>query len=117
MILTLPFPPAVNNLFATYNNRRIPSRRYKQWLADAASALSEQRWSPASGCVRVSLFLTSPDNRERDADNYLKAPIDFLVKAGVLAGDSRRYVRAVSAEWADLPAKPGHVAVTIGGAS
>lgn len=112
--LTLPWPPGVNNLFATYRNRRIPTRRYKAWQEAAAASLAQQPWEPLADRQRIALILTPPDRRERDADGYLKAPIDFLVKAGVLAGDSAKHVQGVSAEWSDAqPAKPGSVTVTL----
>lgn len=114
LVLALPFPPAVNNLFATYRNRRIPTRAYNAWLGSAAEALAGQSWTPVVERARIALVLSAPDRRERDADNYLKAPIDFLVKSGVLQNDSASYVRKVSAEWSDdLPAKPGGVVLTI----
>lgn len=116
--LQLPWPPAVNNLFATVKagkkQRRIRTRRYEAWLAEAGACLLTQPWRPIEARAKVSLLLTPPDNRERDADGYLKAPIDLLVKAGVLAGDSMRHVKSATAEWSDSPpAKPGQVIVTL----
>lgn len=114
MTVTLPWCPGVNNLFATYQGRRIPSRRYKAWKAEAGAILAALPRVRIQTPAKVSLVLTAPDRRARDADGYLKAPIDLLVSAGVLAGDSAEFVRAVSAEWSDAsPSKPGSVLVKV----
>lgn len=42
MILRFPLSPSLNNAFATFNGRRIPSREYKAWKLAAAPMLMEQ---------------------------------------------------------------------------
>ena len=114
-VITLPFPPSLNGLFSNRSGGRNKTARYSRWLADAASALSQQRVEPIKGsrCI-VRMFLTPPTEAERDADNYLKAPIDFLVSAGVLEGDSRRFVKGVSSTWTDAPPKkPGALRIEL----
>lgn len=110
--LTLPWPPSLNALFSDGRKRRTISKRYEQWIALASGELMIQRPKRHTGPVRATLMLSPPDNRERDADNYAKAPMDLLVKAGVIEGDSRRYVRSILLAWSDAtPAKPGCVTV------
>lgn len=105
--VTLPLPPSTNNLFATVGSRRVKSREYKAWLANAEAALIELR-KPAGlpAGVRVSVF--GSVNRQRDLDNMLKPVLDALVSAGVLPGDSLKYVTEVrigyGGEWDDEPA-------------
>lgn len=112
--VTLPWPPSLNGLFCDGKHRRTKSKRYEQWLAVAASELRQQSPAPCFGSCRVRFFLSPPDARARDADNYLKAPMDLLVSAGVLQGDSNRYVRGLTAEWSDeTPAKPGSVRICV----
>ena len=86
--ITLPFPPAVNNLFATYGGHRIRSRRYEAWLKEAGTLLALQRPKPVSGPFLATLVFTRPDRRKRDLDGLAKAPLDLLVKHGVIRDDS-----------------------------
>ena len=110
--VVLPWPPAVNNLFATFNNRRIPSRRYKLWQDGALTAVREQRPRPITGSFRATISCSPPDRRRRDLDGLAKAPLDLLVKAGVIEDDHK--ARGIILEWDDAnPAKPGSVTVTL----
>lgn len=92
----LPFPPSLNNLFANVAGQRgrFPSRRYTAWRKAASLELLLQR--PKRYPVRADVLveLCPPDKRERDSDNYTKAPLDALVRAGILADDSRSFVRS-----------------------
>ena len=114
MTLTLPWPPAVNNLFATFQNRRIPSRRYKQWLAEALAAVRAQQPARIVGSFHVRVLLDRPDRRRRDLDGLLKAPLDCLVKAGVIEDDS--LAQSIAIAWSDAePKKPGAVRICVEG--
>lgn len=42
--VTLPMPPSVNNMFATFNGRRIISREYKAWRAVVGGVIL-QAWT------------------------------------------------------------------------
>ena len=111
--LTLPFPPSLNNLFINVARRgRVTSSRYKAWQLLAGWELKAQRPAPVLGRYRLTLTLTAPDRRQRDADNYIKAPSDLLKTMGVITDDS--LAQAVTAQWSDYkPYKPGHVVVTL----
>ena len=87
--LTLPFPPSTNNLFAQVGMRRVPSGRARAYASEVKRAVIAAG-SPriASGEVRAVIAAWVPNLRARDLDNLLKAPLDGLVKAGVLADDS-----------------------------
>ncbi len=99
--LMVPFPPTTNNLFA--NDRgsgRYRTAQYKLWRGDAQRALRQQSPLPHFQ-VAVSLVLTlgRPDKRRRDISNYIKAPEDALVEAGILDDDSQ--VEDVRARWSE----------------
>lgn len=70
------------------------------WLASEASTATAARAVLAavrssggpprlSGELRAVLAAYAPDLRRRDLDNLTKAPLDALVKAGVMADDSQ----------------------------
>lgn len=95
--VVLPFPPSVNNLFLNAGKRRIPTPRYKAWKAEADLMLMAQRVRPVPGAVNVRIDLVQPDRRRRDIDNCSKAPLDAIVKAGVIIDDSA--IQRLSIGW------------------
>lgn len=81
LIAELPIPPSANNLFATYNGRRIISRAYKAWKKEAGPLLLEQ-WEQAQKptigqpyAVHIELNV----NHQSDIANREKAITDLLV--------------------------------------
>lgn len=111
-MITLPHHPAVNNLFATFRGRRIPSRRYTAWQAEAAALLAEQQPPRILGPFIATLVFTRPDRRKRDLDGLAKAPLDALVKAGVIEDDS--LCQGLSLCWsAGSPDKNGGVRIVL----
>lgn len=111
--LTLPFPPGVNNLYFNVPRvGRVMSERYKAWQREALTAHREQLAGHVAGSFRLTFSFDRPDYRRRDLDGLLKAPIDFLVKAGVVEDD--HLCQAISLSWSKVPAaKPGAVHVTV----
>lgn len=99
--VSLPFPPSVNKMFPTLGARRIPSKAYTAWRAEADAMMMAQRTKALHGPVNVRIDLVPPDRRRRDADNYNKAVIDALVRRGVIDADDNRVVRMVITEWQD----------------
>lgn len=83
MIFTvdLPVPPSANNLFATYNGRRIISREYKAWRKDAGEVVLKawnDQYQPEIGkpyAVHIQINL----NHQGDIANREKAITDLLV--------------------------------------
>jgi hypothetical protein len=91
----LPMPPSANNMFATYNGRRIISRDYKAWKTEAGASLLKQ-WEVADKpvitkpyAVHIRLNL----NYQSDCANREKALTDLLVATIPGFPDDR---------WADL---------------
>lgn len=101
IVLTLPIPPSVNNLFVNIPGRgRVPSQRYKQWRQDAAATLWNQPRKFMGGHVKVTLEMS--EKARPDSDNFWKALFDFLVDHNFIAGDSKRFVREHHFYWVDM---------------
>lgn len=98
--VSLPFPPSVNNLFLNAGKRRIPTPRYKAWKVKADLMLMTQRLRLIPGAVNVRIDLVQPDRRRRDIDNCSKAPLDAIVKAGVITDDSA--IQRLSIGWEEI---------------
>lgn len=94
----LPFPPGVNNLYLNINGRgRILTPRYRDWQAEAAGMILQQRPGRMFGEFDVAITLTRPDKRKRDIDGLIKAILDALVKSSVVQDDS--LAESVSIAW------------------
>lgn len=110
--ITLPYPPAVNNLFATVGRRRIRSRRYEDWCEIAGLMLASQRPAKIKGPFTIRIIAERPDKRSRDLDNILKAPLDLLVTMGVIEDDS--LAQEIVVGWSPkAPALPGRLVITV----
>jgi Holliday junction resolvase RusA-like endonuclease len=102
MIVRLPPPISVNNLFATVGRRRVPTSRYKAWQATADAMLREQCPRQIAGPVHVTLRVGAKGVRSNsDTDNVSKAYLDALVRCGVLVDDSRLHIPRLTIEWVD----------------
>ena len=110
--ITLPWPPAVNNLFLNVGKRRIRAPRYDAWMLEAQAAVLQQRPGKIKGEFDVEMACERPDRRRRDLDGLFKAPMDLLVKMGVIEDDS--LAQDIRAYWViKTPAKPGCVRITL----
>jgi len=109
--LTLPWPPAVNNLYTNVGKRRVRTARYDGWILHAQAAVLSQRPSRIRGPYHVSILLDRPDRIRRDIDGLGKAALDLLVKMGVTDDDS--LAQSLTLAWSDKPpSKPGAAHVT-----
>lgn len=89
MDIELPYPPSVNRYWRKVGNRMLISkagRDYKRQVCRATRGLLAQ---PMRGPLSVAIQAAPPDNRTRDLDNLLKAPLDALKSAGVYLDDSQ----------------------------
>lgn len=86
VIISLPMPPSTNNLFATYNGRRIITRGYKAWKLAAGASLSRYAPEPLERPYGVHIRLNM-DHRG-DVDNRAKPVLDLLVSHKVISGDN-----------------------------
>lgn len=96
--LTLPYPPSVNELFASVKSPhagyiRVKTQKYRDWSREAGQAILMQRVAhirPHPDRVRIEIRATPPkDKRKRDLDNLAKGILDSLVEFHVIADDSR----------------------------
>lgn len=118
LTLTLPFPPSVNHYWrhALIGRRGVAvlvsaeGRRYQYF---AGVKIFEQGVPETiDHGVAMEVLLYPPDRRKRDVDNYSKALLDVLVRAGVLLDDSLvKDLRLVLMD----PIKGGKAQVTIRG--
>lgn len=89
MEFELPYPPSVNRYWRKVGNRMLISkagRDYKRQVCRATRGLLAQ---PMRGPLAVTIQAAPPDNRTRDLDNLLKAPLDALKGAGIYLDDSQ----------------------------
>lgn len=98
--IVLPFPPSVNGTFRKHNGAHL-SERYIAWRDAATVDILSQRPAKVRGQVAITLEFNAPDRRPRDIDNLLKAPLDLLVKQGVIEDDNCKFVREVTARWVE----------------
>src|SRR5215469_9074478 len=95
--LSLPFPPAREQLFAVSGeNGRIRTTRYKEWRALAAGQILRQQPRCVVGLAEVTVTLEEKPGR-RDADQFLDAVLSCLFENGIVSGD--RSVRRVTVQW------------------
>ena len=107
--VTLPWPPSVNRYWRSVNGRNILSEQGRNYrlLAGVELIGCEQKTGPCS----VVIVAYPPDNRRRDVDNILKAPLDALTHSGAIEDDS--CVRFLSIRKADPDPERPRLEVTI----
>ena len=94
----LPWPPTVNALWRAYRGQNILSAVARAWGRQAEMALMLQKPKPVKGPVTLHLRLGSPTERRFDPDNRVKAPIDLLVRMGVIEEDDDSIVKRLTVE-------------------
>ena len=100
VMVDLPFPPSVNNLFANGKHGRFTTQQYKDWQQAAAWKVLADKPGRLPGPVKISLTYEEKHGR-RDLDNLIKPVLDLLVKHKVIDGDHRTVVRGITASWSN----------------
>lgn len=103
MKLTLPFPPSVNTYWRNTRKGVLSSASGRCFCSNALACVMEQlkrRPAPITVNVEVSVLLFTPEKRQRDLDNYLKALFDSLTHAGIRVDD--RQIKRFSVEWDEV---------------
>lgn len=99
--IRLPYPPSVNKYWRRFRGRMVLSKSAQAYRSAVAAAVLEQmgyrRAAPIRAGVSLRLVAHPPDRRRRDLDNLLKAILDAIVKAGIIADDSQ--VHRLAMEW------------------
>lgn len=88
--LTLPYPPSVNRYWRSVNGRVLiaaAGRRYRTDVELVMRMAGYRGVGPSP--VNVAITVHVPDQRRRDIDNILKAPLDALTHAGLWDDDSQ----------------------------
>ena len=88
MELILPFPPSVNTYWRNFNGRMLISKKGREYRKAVADQVLIQKGAKHyQGKVKMTIEAWRPDERKRDLDNLLKAPLDALTHAGVYMDD------------------------------
>ncbi len=87
--LILPYPPSVNNLYATFRGRRIVSAKGRRFKADIAVLARQQGARLLNGNLSVTFRVFRP-KRIGDLDNRLKISQDAL--KGICFDDDKQIV-------------------------
>jgi crossover junction endodeoxyribonuclease RusA len=95
MRIDLPFPPSVNGYWRAIRRGNLctqiiskKGREYAEAVSTSVNAAGLTT-TPLAGRLEVTILLCAPDRRRRDVDNYSKAVLDSLTKAGVWEDDSQ----------------------------
>jgi crossover junction endodeoxyribonuclease RusA len=76
------------------------SPEYTKWKQQAGWVIASQcRSERLGGPFKLTMLVVPPDKRHRDLDNLLKASLDALAGAGVIAND--RHCRWIEARWVE----------------
>lgn len=91
VVLHVPTPPSTNTLFVNVNgsvggHSRAKGKKYRAWSVEAAWLIRIKSPPRFESPVRVLIEVDLP--RQRDIDNAIKATLDVLKTAGVLADDN-----------------------------
>ena len=97
--ITLPWPPSVNTYWRTFRGRMIISAKGREYREAVGRLLVESNFEKCVGKVKVDIVAYRPDNRRRDLDNLLKAPLDVLTHAKVWEDDS--LISDLRIRWSD----------------
>lgn len=98
--LLLPFPPSNNSLHRNASAKnRYKSKVYTKWLKESdGHALTQKPFFVFEKRVDIEVYLNGGTD-SYDCDNFLKAPIDYIVKLGIIKDDKKPYVKSAKAEW------------------
>ena len=98
----LPFPPSANRLWRSVRGRVVLDKHYKDWKKAAANAViitQNIRQQPVLGIHQLELRLAQ--GKRGDADNRIKAVLDFLAQELKFI-ENDKLCRRASVEWATI---------------
>ena len=89
-MVSLPWPPSVNRYWRSVNGKVLISADGRAYRANVALMATIGKW-PVWGDRNISVSIAAwfPDQRKRDLDNVLKAPLDALTHALLWTDDSQ----------------------------
>jgi crossover junction endodeoxyribonuclease RusA len=111
-VIVLPWPPSVNRIWRSVNNRVLLSRDgrsyrehvMREWMSARIQGFGKSR-------LAVSIVAHAPDARRRDIDNICKAVLDALQHAGAYNDDSQ--IDRLSIRRGEINRANPHVLVTL----
>lgn len=109
--VTLPWPPSVNTYWRKWNGRMVLSDEGRNYRLCAAAEMIGVDHFDGRCSVEIAVF--RPDDKIRDMDNMLKAPIDALVACGIIQGDSTRHLRRIAIDDMGIDRERPRLEVTI----
>ena len=111
--LQLPFPPSLNhNTMPGANGGRYLTPKHRAFRSTVFAIVATEKPAVIGKRFRFELDLHYPDKRKRDADNCIKAVLDALQRAAVLADDHWLRELSVRVIEAKKP-NPGKAVVTV----
>lgn len=106
-IIALPFPPSVNRIWRTRTKANgkpgfYLDKRYATWkrVADNEYLANKRHWKPVKGPFHITVTLNN-QKRRGDADNRLKAVLDWLERVELIENDS--LAESVLIRWGYAP--------------
>ena len=106
-IVDLPFPPSVNRIWRISKNSTRPhlDTRYASWkrVCDNLATANKRAWAPVTGPFEAVVTLDE-NYRYRatsDADNRLKAVMDWLQRAKLIEND--KLAQRTVIQWGHAP--------------
>jgi len=84
---SLPLPPSVNSLWRTGRARMYRSKKYLEWIDECMETFAERNVPQIDYPFAIEIALGKPSKRRMDLDNRIKAVMDLLERAGVIADD------------------------------
>lgn len=110
----LPFPPTVNHYWKKRGKHHFISEKGQAFRSNVLARVVEVLGRfPDATCepLALEIELHPPDKIRRDADNFLKAPLDALAKAGVYQDDVQ--IKRLTVEMFPSAGKPGRAVVRL----
>ena len=89
VMVSLPWPPSLNRVWRSVGGKVLLAKEARIYREQVGNEVLIQRVPRLflSGRLSLEIMAHPPDARARDLDNLLKAPLDALKCAGVLADD------------------------------
>ena len=114
-VLSLPFPPSINDYYGLTCNAKIPRKYIKEkgrlYKKEVQTIIQRKDLElRANVPLSISIIITPPDNRVHDIDNILKCLFDSLTEANFWENDS--YVRKLQMEYVP-PSKSGSILIFV----
>ena len=100
ILLDLPYPPSLWNLYQGFGKRRHKTTEYKLWLWEAGLEILRTPWphrQSIKGKFALVVLAGRFDKVNRDLDNLLKAPCDLLQTQGLIEND--HHAASITIAW------------------